>query len=164
MKRPALALLLIILFSVGNAAALTVPDVIRSYQENPDATTTVTLEIHGIMAGGIIEELPRGYEFVATTHPPESTRLLSHRLCFAFLGEEAIEYTVRIGDEESGITGTWEDFGDSLSGNVHEATTGAALSPSAPVPDVAAPQSGIGIALPLLAVTGYLAYMRRGRT
>lgn len=107
LSRRLILTILMILLCLGIASA----GIERSITENGDGTVTVRIELAEGIIMGITEEIPPGYTFVDTSHPPEQTIIEDKRLLFAVIGDEMVTYTLR-GPGKPEIQGSTLIFSD----------------------------------------------------
>ncbi len=91
-----------------NAPQWTIERII--HPADADGAITVEVPLPPGMIGGITEELPAGYTFLGSTHPPDQIRADGSTIHFAIIGEESITYRIR-GEGEPEIKGSILDLG-----------------------------------------------------
>lgn len=74
-----------------------------------DGIITVTLTFPEGTIGGMTEDIPPGFEFVATEHPADQTMVDGNRVHFAIICEEKVVYSLK-GKGTPQVTGRWIDL------------------------------------------------------
>ncbi len=90
-------------------AEVTVTRALSTTRPISGSTLHVSLNISGLKAGGIMENIPEGFTFVSTTHPPNQTHVAGQKVLFVVLNETSIVYTLRASRDES-VSGTRSTF------------------------------------------------------
>jgi len=97
-------------------------DIVRHIDDSsrlPGSMVNITLDIPPSFFGGIIEKLPDGFTFEASSHPRDGIRQNGQTVIFALTGEKTVQYTVRVPASGCGvIRGTWENVGTKTSGEI----------------------------------------------
>lgn len=134
MRLPRLLLAICIICAVAVpalAAETEITRVIASPSPDPGADMEVVLNTAGLRFGGVVEKLPKGFDFVGTGHPPEQVSVSGNNVVFAVMGEPEIRYTVRAPASGGGtVSGSWEDLETGAKGEI--AATQVAVAGSAP--------------------------------
>ncbi len=113
----------------------------------PGGVVNVTLSLPAAFFGGIVEDLPKGFEFLGTSHPDSGVKQSGSTVIFAVTGEEEIIYSVRVPLAGCGtIAGKWEDIKNGIAGTIPE--TIIAPEGTAPASCAGAPQKSPGFGIP----------------
>jgi len=82
-------------------------------------TVEVTLRLPDDAIIGIVETIPDGFVFAATTHPENAYRVSGNQLIFSAIGTTEIIYTLRAEGGGNGmIVGAFEDFKTGTAGEI----------------------------------------------
>ncbi|MDD4749137.1 MAG: hypothetical protein PHD26_04280 [Methanosarcinaceae archaeon] len=97
--------------------------IVRSFStENPapGEEFTVSLEVSGLKAAGVVETLPEGFVYIESLSPGEAqVNVSGQNLVFSVLDDEKITYKVKAPASGKGIfEGEWKDFLNGAEGRV----------------------------------------------
>jgi hypothetical protein len=148
-----------------SAPVLAAPERTVTAPSLPGGEFVVTLDVSGIAVGGLVENIPDGFVFVSSTHPPGRVSVADRQVSFALIDDERVIYRLRAGVAADGaITGYWEDFEAGENGAV--APTWLSTDPEpleTKIPPTPAAAPGFSVAGALLALAAVLFFVRRSK-
>ncbi|MDK2974040.1 MAG: hypothetical protein PWP08_411 [Methanofollis sp.] len=157
-------LIIFCLLLAFSAPVLAAPERTIMGTPQPGGEFVVTLNVSGIAVGGIVENIPAGFVYVSTTHPPGRVSVADRQVSFALLGDDRVSYRLRAPAAGSGaITGFWEDFVTGENGTVAptQITAAAAEPPETGISRPSTVMPGFSVPCSLFALTVVLFFRRR---
>jgi len=162
--KPGVLIISCLLLAMLSAPVLAAPERTIIGTPLPGGEFVVTLNVSGIAVGGIVENIPDGFVFVSSTHPPGRVSVADRQVSFALLDDDRVSYRLRAPAAGDGvITGFWEDFTAGENGTVtptwiSTTTTEPSETETAPTP---ADTPGFSVMCSLFALTVVLFSGRR---